>query len=98
MRVLNYFGYGEVVIDNMLDQEDRRLLYFLQDLILIKTDWEETILPNGRSWRIFYWEINTDEILKEARKLSEIRDESMNIYDTLPENIWSRERTEVVVE
>lgn len=98
MRVLNYFGYGEVVIDNMLDQEDRRLFYFLQDLKLLKTDWEETILPNGRSWRIFYWEINTDEILKEARKLSEIRDESMNIYDTLPENIWSREGTEVVVE
>ena len=30
-RVLNYFGNGVEIIDNALDQDDRRLFYFLQD-------------------------------------------------------------------
>lgn len=97
LRILNYFGYGELVIDNILDQEDRRLFYFLQDLKLLKTNWEETILPNGRSWRIFYWELNTEEILREAQKLTSTKDEIANIYETLPDAVWSRERPEVVV-
>ncbi|MBC7107594.1 MAG: hypothetical protein H5T41_02195 [Methanomassiliicoccales archaeon] len=97
LRILNYFGYGDLVIDNILDQEDRRLFYFLQDLKLLKTNWEETILPNGRSWRIFYWELNTEEILREAQKLTSTKDEIANIYETLPDAVWSRERPEVVV-
>ncbi|MCQ5375552.1 MAG: hypothetical protein NO474_03025 [Methanomassiliicoccales archaeon] len=97
LRILNYFGYGELVIDNILDQEDRRLFYFLQDLKLLKTNWEETILPNGRSWRIFYWELNTEEILREAQKLIATKEETVNIYDTLPDAVWSRERPEVAV-
>jgi hypothetical protein len=97
LRILNYFGYGGLVIDNILDQEDRRLFYFLQDLKLLKTNWEETILPNGRSWRIFYWELNTEEILREAQKLTSTKDEIANIYETLPDAVWSRERPEVVV-
>ncbi|MGD0056476.1 MAG: DUF6015 family protein [Methanomassiliicoccales archaeon] len=93
LRLLNYFGFGVSVIDNCLDQEDRRLFYFLQDLKLLKTHWEEATLPSGRTWRIFYWDLNMDEIARELSRLSGAEPEEACLYDTLPEEIWSRDKS-----
>lgn len=90
VRVLNYFGYGEEVIDNSLNQEDRRLFYFLQDVALLKTAWEEAILASGRIWRIFYWYLNVDNIEEFAREEEEGKREE-GLYEALPENVWSRD-------
>jgi len=90
MRVLNYFGYGEEVIDNTLDQEDRRLFYFLQDVSLLKTAWEEAILPSGRTWRIFYWYLNVESIEESSSEREEERHEE-GVYDALPQGVWTRE-------
>lgn len=90
MRVLNYFGYGEEVIDNTLDQEDRRLFYFLQDVSLLKTAWEEAILPSGRTWRIFYWYLNIESIEESSAAEEEVGRE-MGVYDALPQGVWARE-------
>jgi hypothetical protein len=90
MRVLNYFGYGEEVIDNTLDQEDRRLFYFLQDVSLLKTAWEEAILPSGRTWRIFYWYLNVESI-EESSAMEEEVGREMGVYDALPQGVWARE-------
>ena len=91
-RVLNYFGYGDVIIDNMLNQDDRRLFYFLQDSGFMGTDWDETFLPNGRGWRIFYWRLNHSNIRKYADKEEdEVREETLPLYDSLPETAWCRE-------
>jgi hypothetical protein len=90
MRVLNYFGYGEEVIDNTLDQEDRRLFYFLQDVSLLKTAWEEAILASGRTWRIFYWYLNVESIEESSAGAEDIKQEE-GLYDALPQGVWSRE-------
>lgn len=45
LRVLNYFGFHDEIIDNALDQDDRRMFYFLQDVQLLTTRWEEVVLP-----------------------------------------------------
>lgn len=90
IRVLNYFGYGEEVIDNALDQDDRRLFYFLQDVSLLKTAWEEAILPNGRTWRIFYWYLNVENI-EEFSGEEEIQKQEEGLYEALPQGVWSRE-------
>ncbi|MEM0449509.1 MAG: DUF6015 family protein [Methanomassiliicoccales archaeon] len=90
LRVLNYFGFENEVIDNTLDQEDRRLFYFLQDMGLLKTAWEEALLPNGRSWRIFYWYLNTEKI-EEFSKDEIIQNEEKELYNTLPAEIWVRD-------
>lgn len=91
-RVLNYFGFGDTIIDNMLNQDDRRLFYFLQDSGMMGTDWDETFLPNGRGWRIFYWRLDIPRIrsylIKEEEDLEE---EISELYDTLPDNAWCRE-------
>jgi hypothetical protein len=90
MRVLNYFGYGEEVIDNSLDQEDRRLFYFLQDVSLLKTAWEEAILQSGRTWRIFYWYLNVENI-EEYSVEEDVPKHEEGLYDALPQGVWSRE-------
>jgi Family of unknown function (DUF6015) len=90
MRVLNYFGYGEEVIDNTLDQEDRRLFYFLQDVSLLKTAWEEAILASGRTWRIFYWYLNVESI-EECSDEEEDAKQETGLYDALPQGVWSRD-------
>jgi len=95
LRVLNYFGYEDEVIDNALDQDDRRLFYFLQDVQLLKTAWEEAILASGRTWRIFYWYLNIEKIEEHSKDVLEVIIEQ-GIYDTLPDKAWSRQ--EVVEE
>jgi len=90
MRILNYFGYGEEVIDNSLDQEDRRLFYFLQDVSLLKTAWEEAILQSGRTWRIFYWYLNVENIEEYSIEEDAPKHEE-GLYDALPQGVWSRE-------
>jgi len=89
LRVLNYFGYLDEIIDNALDHDDRRLFYFLQDMKILSTRWEETQLASGRNWRIFYWSFNWDNI----QKLLEERpgnDENNDIYLSLPDSVWDR--------
>lgn len=92
LRVMNYFGYGDSIIDNMLNQEDRRLFYFLQDLGFLQTHWDETLLPaTGKAWRIFYWRLNISNIMEYARVQEEEEQEEVGVYDALPDKVWSRE-------
>lgn len=91
LRVLNYFGYEKEIIDNVLDQDDRRMFYFLQDVELLGTHWEEVILPNGRMWRVFYWSLNVPKIRNFARPQHDGAAVELGIYDSLPEDVWSRQ-------
>lgn len=91
LRVLNYFGYDGEIIDNVLDQDDRRMFYFLQDVELLGTHWEEATLPNGRIWRVFYWSLNVPKIMSFARPRHEGTVAEMGLYDSLPDDIWSRQ-------
>jgi hypothetical protein len=89
-RVLNYFGFEDEIIDNALDQDDRRMFYFLQDVQILSTHWEEAILPSGRTWRVFYWALNADRIMKYATPKQDEESIEVGLYDSLPEDVWSR--------
>jgi hypothetical protein len=89
LRVLNYFGYNDEIIDNALDHDDRRLFYFLQDMRILSTRWEEMQLISGRNWRIFYWSFNWENIIKLLEEHPE-KKEAEDIYLSLPDAIWSR--------
>ena len=90
LRDLNYFGYQNEIIDNALDHDDRRLFYFLQDMKILSTRWEETQLISGRNWRIFYWSFNWNNI---ERLLVDdpVRESKADLYMDLPDSVWSRE-------
>jgi hypothetical protein len=93
-HVLNFFGYSDRIIDNILEPEDRDAFYMLEDAGLLTTEREETTLYDGREWRIHYWLFRKDKIKHmmdsgPAKPVEETTDGS-GIYDDLPNDIWHR--------
>ncbi len=94
-HVLNFFGYSERIIDNVLEPEDRDAFYMLEDSGILTTEREETTLYDGREWRIHYWMFRKDRILElvEAQRAKEEAQAGQSIYDeTLNEDFWAARR------
>jgi hypothetical protein len=90
-HVLNFFGYSERIIDNVLEPEDRDVFYMLEDSGLLTTEREETTLYDGREWRIHYWLFRKDrimELVKTSREQEAMLEGSHSVYDEVPEDIW----------
>lgn len=93
-HVMNFFGYSERIIDNVLEPEDRDAFYMLEDAGILMTEREETTLYDGREWRIHYWMFRKDriqELISGKRTGEEEYEDSSNVYDEIPDDIWSRE-------
>jgi hypothetical protein len=91
-HILNFFGYSERIIDNVLEPEDRDAFYMLEDSGLLTTEREETTLYDGREWRIHYWVFKKDrisELLKTSRIDSRGKGDSDNVYDKVSEDMWT---------
>lgn len=94
-HVLNFFGFGERIIDNMLKTDDRDIFYMLEDLGILKTEREETTLYDGREWRINYWTLKKKYIADltggGVHGRSGHDTEPEELYGDLPDDIWTRE-------
>jgi len=87
-RILGYFGFDRVVIDNALNQEDRRLFYRMQEAGLMKSSWETTLLLTGRSWRIFYWQLDESDL--DRTLIGEVvNPPEIATYIGLPDEAWA---------
>ncbi len=100
-HVLNFFGYSNRIIDNVLEPEDRNAFYMLEDSGVLSTEREEITLYDGREWRIHYWLFRTDRIAellmpkeeveeKDKTNVKNDSDEPQNIYSELPSEAWVR--------
>lgn len=67
-HVLNFFGFNERIIDNVLEPDDRDTFYMLEDTGILETERDETTLYDGREWRIHYWMFRKDRIFELARE------------------------------
>ena len=67
-HVLNFFGFNERIIDNVLEPDDRDTFYMLEDTGILETERDETTLYDGREWRIHYWMFRKDRIFDLARE------------------------------
>ncbi len=92
-HVLNFFGFNDTIIDNILEPEDRDAFYMLEDLGLLQTEREETTLYDGREWRIHYWMFKKDKIYR----LVSDEDggggdgaDAADVYAEVPDDIWTR--------
>jgi polyhydroxyalkanoate synthesis regulator phasin len=93
-HVMNFFGYSERIIDNVLEPEDRDAFYMLEDAGILMTEREETTLYDGREWRIHYWMFRKERIheLISGRKGIDMGPGGAdNVYDEIPDDIWNRE-------
>ncbi len=70
-HVLNFFGFNERIIDNVLEPDDRDTFYMLEDTGILQTERDETTLYDGREWRIHYWMFRKDRIFELARQESQ---------------------------
>ena len=92
--LMSFFGFTDEVIDNRLTSEDRDVFYMLEEEGFLTTTQEEVHLKKGKLWRIHYWILKKDQILRLARKEEEkakSRDETSEIYGEIPDNVWSRD-------
>lgn len=92
-RVLNFFGYADRIIDNILEPEDRDAFYMLEDAGILTTEREETTLYDGREWRIHYWLFRREmirELIAVGPKVAEAPAPTEFNYDELPDDIWQR--------
>jgi len=92
-HLINFFGYNDRVIDNMLEPEDRDAFYTMEDIGVLQTEREETTLYDGREWRIHYWILNVSKIIELSKmRIVETRkdiDKESQIYDEIPDEYWN---------
>jgi hypothetical protein len=92
-HVMNFFGYSERIIDNILEPEDRDAFYMLEDSGILTTEREETTLYDGREWRIHYWLFRKERIF-ELIKMNGFNRHAHggidSVYDEVPEDVWQR--------
>jgi len=93
LHVMNFFGYNDRVIDNILEPEDRDAFYILEDSGLLTTEREETTLFDGREWRIHYWKFRKNRIFElsfeEELDIDPEMEAASSVYEDIPEDIWS---------
>jgi len=93
-HVLNFFGYSDRIIDNVLEPEDRDAFYMLEDAGILTTEREETTLYDGREWRTHYWLFRRERIneliTQGVKKKVQQAEDDYACYDEIPDDIWRR--------
>lgn len=93
--LLSFFGYADEVIDNRLTSEDRDVFYMLEEEGLLTSTQEEVLLKKGKLWRIHYWILKKDQILRLARSEEEgeqTKDEAAQVYEQISDEEWARHK------
>lgn len=97
---LNFFGYSDRIIDNILLASDRNNFYMLEDEGILNTEREETNLLSGHTWRIHYWTLEKKNILEFVKayrgKKNRADDDHTEIYQSENmDEMWRQRKGEV---
>jgi len=90
--LLNFFGYADEFIDNRLTSEDRDVFYMLEEEGFLTTTQEEVHLAKGNLWRIHYWVLKKDQILRMAKHeevVLQYNDDNSAVYDEVSAEMWN---------
>ena len=83
--IVNFFGYNDRVVDNILAPDDRHIFIMLEEAGILKTYEEELTVLKGKLWRVHYWVYRKDmieKILHEGVPVSK-EQEKKNVYDEI---------------
>ena len=89
-RIMDLFGFEDQVVDNRLTPDDRDIFYMLEEAGLVTTIEDDVQVQKGKTWRIYYWILKTDQILRlsgESAKVAEEKPEA-DIYESISEDVW----------
>jgi len=89
--LMSFFGFEGEVIDNRLTSEDRDVFYMLEEEGFLTTTQEEVHLKKGKLWRIHYWILKKDQILrlaKMAKADSSAQDDVSTMYAQMGDDVW----------
>lgn len=93
--LMSFFGYTDEVIDNRLTSEDRDVFYMLEEEGLLTSTQEEVLLKKGKLWRIHYWILKKDQIIRLATQsegADEHKEEAVDVYDQVSDEEWARHK------
>ena len=93
--VMSFFGYTDEVIDNRLTPGDRDVFYMLEEEGIVTTTHEEVLLKKGKLWRIHYWILKKDQIIRLASMDEKVAPEVGNVtdvYEEISDEQWARHR------
>ena len=90
--LMNFFGFDDYVSDNKLTPKDRDVFYMLEEEGLLRTLRDEVTIEKGKIWRIHYWVLRKNEILKLAKlkPAPEKKEDKYKIYADLSEDVWQK--------
>jgi len=90
-KIMDLFGFEDQVVDNRLTPEDRDLFYMLEEAGLVTTIEDDVQVQKGKTWRIYYWVLKKDQILRLAHG-SGVKDSGVlpeaDIYKTISDDVW----------
>ncbi len=89
-KVMNIFGYDNVVTDNILTTEERNHFYLLEDHDILTSEEETVTLPSGKHWRIHYWRIKENKIHEILEEVNEEEEADIGVYDEIYDEVWER--------
>jgi hypothetical protein len=96
--LMNFFGFEDYIIDNVLDAEDRDVFYTLEEEGILRTEREEIYLLKGKMWRIHYWILRKREILALAREKAvapqKPEENYATLYGQMGEEVWASRSSE----
>jgi hypothetical protein len=93
--VMNFFGFEDMVSDNLLKARDRDVFYMLQDVGLLKTFQDQITIKKGKIWRIHYWVLKKRDILRLANLKDEVKKvDKYNIYQEMTDEMWVHDEKE----
>ncbi|MCD6461413.1 MAG: hypothetical protein J7L61_01565 [Thermoplasmata archaeon] len=81
-RIMEYFGFDDMVVDNRIPTRDRDVFYMFEEVGLVSTFEDEAYVVRGKRWRIHYWALNKDKIREKAEAEKEGgEDDASRIYE-----------------
>lgn len=103
-KCLNYFGFSEMVLDNILSTEERDFFHQMEDDGIVKRNGQEEILiplryesiplkpsKTKKIWRMFHWVLRIADIyeMAEEEEVAEVS-EQYSVYKNLSDEVWER--------
>ena len=102
-QILNYFGYSDRLLDNMLSNKERDMFYQWEDDGIVTWGKEfELYVPRGydpmplrpkksqRNWRVYMWKLRINDMKRMLGKKEITEDTEEKTYDDLPREAWER--------